>query len=807
MPAPLFLTLLLALPAAVKDPAGPPPGRSITVWLMPNEPADEEAMNHGIETIPAQVAVFNRELEGEWVRVVNTTNDAMLQSLLAWNPEYATPHWPMIKGQLPTLRRFGAFAKANRVRIDVLIVSWGTAFNALNQALGSRGMGGPPPPDIAQVGSTWVAHFADEGMVVAPQRREHAGRLTWRGLPGKPAVTLLYFNDVRMIFYWKHRPGETAAGSPLVIDVSSWEALIKSLMARPTGGGWRPRRPPMAFPTGLTLDLLHDYAPLVWAGGGDFLRADKARVDLSSDNALRVPLLLGRNAVRGDAKGPYRILAFPEMGHEEALRAFYEGEYTAIIEPIPTLGRWKTEFERRHPDANFWDYAAVTPLPEVTFRGGSDLMVTSHAADRDLAFALARFIAADPECSRRLAELGNLPEQWEGPDRFGVGQMLQSLKAEGPHRIAFEQAIRRAIAEGREYSDLPSWPTEVETRDVLESMQLLWRRIGESDGSPASEDRIRGAAENTEWAINRQINWTIMILDTVFVRIPLLSALIIIPSISFALAMARASRLKTKQLLALRLYRSKIHSLLHAYGCRVKEFSGLPPQSLPRRLRTYGHWIAKPFNSRMKNNVRELCAELEGAKARINLGMLVGDAYKAARTEFFASEAHLAPHLSLARDPALWDCEVKRSPHLLTVVLQEWFLNCLSNNDGRIPMDPTITVTLHRASWWRRRQRARLIVNSPTAIRAEEIARLQSPGLLVHLRSAVGAWLRTAWARFRRSPPPPTRRRGEGEGEGLPLIRDLLRYGYRVRPHCRSEPLLGGRTVLSIPIPIVSRSR
>src|SRR5438045_8119490 len=52
---------------------------------------------------------------------------------------------------------------------------------------------------------------------------------------------------------------------PFEVNADSWAAIIESLHAPRDGG------PPFVFPIGLTLNLLHDYAPLVWAGAAEFL--------------------------------------------------------------------------------------------------------------------------------------------------------------------------------------------------------------------------------------------------------------------------------------------------------------------------------------------------------------------------------------------------------------------------------------------------------------------------------------------------------------------------------------------------------
>lgn len=71
----------------------------------------------------------------------------------------------------------------------------------------------------------------------------------------------------------------------------------------------------------------------------------------------------------------------------------------------------------------------------------------------------------------------------------------------------FAAAVYTAIKQGREYTPAASWPIELESREVLESFERLWRRIGEWDEQEASRMRIEEAATETELTINRRIHW------------------------------------------------------------------------------------------------------------------------------------------------------------------------------------------------------------------------------------------------------------------------------------------------------------
>jgi ABC-type glycerol-3-phosphate transport system substrate-binding protein len=506
------LAILAALLATGRMSSGQPGWAglekpTLTVWLMPNEPVDTKEMV-GQQAIEEQVKLFNEAQKN--VTVLNTSDTHLREQLLAWNAEFAIPNWPIIKGQHRTLEALGRFAHQRGVHVQVLFVNWSRAFQELRQSLERPG-GRKHAPDVAQVGSTWVPFFHNAKLLKTPsnaQRRD----LRWRTLTNKTeALTVRYLQDIRLLYYWKRLPKESPLAKPFTLDATDWTSIIRSLKEATDENAGATWRPPMAMPMGFegfgSTNLLWDYIPLVWSGGGSFLAEGSTRVDLSSQAALKIPLLLSREATQKDGKGrSFRILAFPEMGHQEAIGHFVKGDYVAIIEPIAFLPHWRNKLlETLKPSKSgdsFWDYAGVA-VPPCTFKGGSDLMITS-STESETAFELARFLASDETYVKLLAELGHLPVHHEGD---GIVALLATIAPPGPQRDDVERAIRRALDHGRECPHLPSFATDIESREVLEAMQRLWRRISEGSGdrNEGTHD-VKTAAEHAQLIINLRID-------------------------------------------------------------------------------------------------------------------------------------------------------------------------------------------------------------------------------------------------------------------------------------------------------------
>ncbi len=831
--------------------------RSLTIWLIPLElAATDQTMDFD---------KFNEKVsQGGWVTVLNTTVGQYREQLIAWIPEFAYPNFPIIKGQQKTLEALRRFAEQNQVHINVRFVWWGQAFNEARAIFEGKQNpvldGVQIAPDVAQVGSTWVGYFAKKGALLP--RDATSDRLNWRDAPGTPNAALRYTTDVRLIFYWK-RMSYPAAGNAFMLDSASWDTILSSLSARPIERGRL--NPPMAMPIALTANLLHDYAPLIWAGGGRFISLGSDKADLTSDAALAVPRQLMERATQpGEQDSRRRILAFPEMSHEEAVHHFFNGEYLALIEPVGFIKRWKdviarnglpkgfSQDQKKNPapgSVNFWNYAGVAAPPR-TFIGGSDLIVTSRVKEkpeeRDLAFKLARFLAMDEKYSTTLAELGTLPAQQQ---KLGVDILSASLKDEtdrssntGGQEGITDFAVALSLALSRrteqEYPALAEWPDYVESNEVLDALQLVWRRIG--DGKEGEEDLaiLKAAAAEAQLAINQRLNrWTKLWQDIQrwwwAIVIVLLAFLIIavnqirlqriavrrqketiqaLEQVTLAekqrllaleaadaeqrekiralerasqaekemrmaleiasdqlrgkvQALEQASQAEKGRLLALRLYRSKIHEQLHAYGAKLIDFAESQAEDLCATLAEYGRHIGNVFNRHLAATTRAVAIEMERQHDSMDVRAIVNEAYQGAEIEFKAAWARSAPNISLALDQGLGHWRLPQLPHLLMVILQEWFYNCLKEADARPLREPAIEVRVDEDQ-----QATLLNIVSPHPI-AEAIAN-------IFLQDASSS--------------------SEDSGHGIPLIRDILWFGFEAKANCRTQS--DGRTVLSIPI-------
>jgi hypothetical protein len=502
----LLMMVLFAALSAVRAGAEPAPRKALVVWLIPSEPATPAAGIGGLNdcesdarpagTLPGRIEeeidAYNTARSQTRVTVINTQDPFKMQ-LIDWSPEMAVPNWVWVKSQTETLRALERFADQNRVDIRVRFITWDRALADLKSTW--EGRSAYEPPDVVQIGSTWTGYFQSHNLLLTKPRWD-VNRNGWEDVESTRACALPYVNDARLIFFWRRLPGARPDSEAFGLDSGSWPAVLGSLKA-PTGGG-----PPFAMPIGLTLNLLHDYASLVWSGGGDFL-ADKwflgHRLDLVGSRAVAAVDYLAEQSVVMENGRPRRLIAFPEASHEEVTRSFVQGLYRATMEPANFISRWKRDFTCRNPSqaGAFWKYAGAA-VPPTPFRGGSYLAVWSRTSFVSHAFALSEFLTEDEVYTRMLGVVGYLPAR-----RPGGGVDLLPASSDADRGAAeFAAAVQQALSPkvGRVYPPIREFSSVLESREMLERLQIAWRRVSERD-----PEALHAQLRQVEQYVNREI--------------------------------------------------------------------------------------------------------------------------------------------------------------------------------------------------------------------------------------------------------------------------------------------------------------
>lgn len=732
----------------------------VTLWIIPAENAGPGEMAPG-EEIGRRVDAFNKEFSTPQVTVENTTDPVLKMQLLSWNPAFAVPNAAVVTSQTSTLKALQQFAEGTNINIRVRFITWDEAFgliSGLNPADRSRGF-----PDVVQIGSTWGAYLAYRQVIMSrPNWVKDRGN--WVDLPGLPASELPYITDVRLLFYWKRLPPVPASSLEFVLNTSSWSALVDSIRARAGSSDT------IAFPTGLTLNVLHDYAPLVWAGGGSFFGRGWLgwRADLTSPAALAVPLELQKSAIETLKPGePRTLITFPESSHEEVDRVFVNGGYRVTQEPANFIDRWRQDFQQRHmkDGLRFWDYAAAA-VPPKAFRGGSELAVTRGSESPAAAFALADFLAVDPAFTRILAESGFLPSGRAG---YGTDILTTSLSQTTGSLTDVEHfvdTVQKAIEQGVAYPPFSEWPTKIENRRVQEAMQAVWRRMGEGDPK-----KLRGAAREAEWLINSQIYWVDEFWNGVIeARWALVTVLFLALSIA-AYFIYRRLQTQRNLLLLLFLYRAYRHDAAKFLG---DNFFGLANEA--KRSKTPCEdfidrvmQLSLHFKDRLAPHIERISEgqfmDLIGKAPAMRLDEIADLAYRGATYIFEAKEVKPAPYIQYVTE-GLEKWHLARMPYSLVVALEEWFLNSIKQIASGGISQPVLIARVERRE---------LTIESSGSLdnRFHSVLR-QRPGTADMSK----------------------------ERQGLKLMRNILYYAYGIRVSAVNRTAQDGQPRIKLTVPV-----
>lgn len=728
----IFFVLLAGCVATQTD-------RSVTVWLIPIENAGSVDIERS-EEIGKEVEAFNREFAGSRITVENTTDPILKMKLLAWNPAFAVPNAAVVINQRRTLHALEQFARQKQIDVHVRFITWDEAFPLISDLKPARRSAGYP--DVVQIGSTWDAYLADRGLIMS---RPHwpADRGNWKDVLDLSAAELPYITDVRLLFYWKRLPTSSPESREFVLNTSSWSAVVASIRERANSGDT------IVFPTGLTLNVLHDYAPLVWSGGAQFLSRGwfGQRIDLTSAKALAVPLLLQANALDlSRPNQPRRLITFPEASHEEVDRIFVNGGYRVTQEPANFMDRWRQDFQRRHTKdgIRFWDYAGAA-VPPRAFRGGSDLVVLRGSSNPDAAFSLADFLAGDPEFTTILAEAGHLPAGRRGYGTDVLATALSSGGGPSPDVDRFVDAVQKAIEQGVAYPQMASWPEQVENRQVQEALQVVWRRMGESD-----PEELKRAARKAEWLINSHTSWFDQFVNVVIEARWALAAILVLAvgiAVYFVFRRIEAQR---QVILLLSLYRAHRHDAAKFLG---QNFHGIA------RRACVENWdfatlsgkvlaVSQLFETQLVPHIENIAdnqqKEMAGHGSAIRLDQVIYKAWSGAGFIYEAKETLAPPYVHFA-GPGLDQWMVHKLPHALLIVLEEWFLNSIKHFVGNNLERPSILVKLERGE---------LILLSSGQISSSDLGILREAPEGTELTKS---------------------------RQGLKLIRNILHYAYAMR--------------------------
>jgi multiple sugar transport system substrate-binding protein len=311
-----------------------------------------------------------------------------------------------------------AFAEQNPdVEVDVTAIPWDAAHNKIQTAIA-----GGTTPDIAMMGSTWMADFADAFSTV-PTDLDASG-----SFPGALATNTVedraagipWYVDTRVLYYRT----DLAAKAGWTSAPTTWDELKQMASDMRTKAG---AEHGIRLPAGN--DAFQGTLWMPWSNGAEI--ADGAKWTLDTPEMREAYEYYGSFFADGIADPDVDV----SSGAQES--SFVDGSTPMLIEGPFEIGQLKTVGGEGFA-SKFT--TAVLPAKEssTSFSGGANLVVFDQAENQDAAWKLARWLNEPGTQAAWYAATGDLPASqaaWQDPALQGdptlaaFGEQLKTAKS------------------------------------------------------------------------------------------------------------------------------------------------------------------------------------------------------------------------------------------------------------------------------------------------------------------------------------------------------------------------------------------
>jgi multiple sugar transport system substrate-binding protein len=373
------------------------------------------------------------------------------------------------------------FEKQNPgIRIDLQQIPWSAAHEKLLTAFAGR-----VTPDIAQLGSSWVAELVAlkalepiDGWLAQSQsvNAEDFFPGTWKGnVIGGRTWGVPWYADTRLLFYRKDLL-QRAGFSQVPQDWSGWTAAMQAIKKRAPKDSYAIFLPTNEYDPLIAL-ALQQPEPLLRNGGryGNF-RSDSFK------------------KVTDFYLGLYQQGLAPRASNTEISNVYDEfarGRFAFYI-----TGPWNIgEFKSRLP-ADLQDDWMTAPLPGPTgpgasTAGGSSLAMFRRSEHKGAAWKFIEYLSR-PDVQLRFFELtGDLPPRrsvWDQP-----------LLANDPYATAFRQQLERTVAAPA----VPEWE-RIATQMQLGTERAVAGQISGEQLRAQLDARADSILEKRRWKLARE---------------------------------------------------------------------------------------------------------------------------------------------------------------------------------------------------------------------------------------------------------------------------------------------------------------
>lgn len=300
------------------------------------------------------------------------------------------------------------------IKVDLYIIPWSQSWRKIITAAKSKQL-----PDVFQIGNTWtktltainaLADITERVNEDKLKNKFHSGAWSTCEIQNKNRVyTLPWFVDIRMLFYRKDL-FKKAGLSPKELD--KWESFEEVCRALTNFDFGATKISALGVSDLKDQGLVHDVAPWIWAGGGDFLTDDGAEAAFHKEESSKgikfyFDLIKNGYAPISGRKVPGTPV-FDFFAAEKyamcftgafVVSYFIPGFFGGSIQPSSqeVIEKFGVTFLPTGPDGRY------------TFCGGSNLAISNYSPFQDEAWELLKFLTSNEVQERHYQLSGALP--------------------------------------------------------------------------------------------------------------------------------------------------------------------------------------------------------------------------------------------------------------------------------------------------------------------------------------------------------------------------------------------------------------
>src|SRR3989338_685983 len=355
------------------------------------------------------------------------------------------------------------FEEKTGIKVRVTSVDWGAGWSKITTAATSGDV-----PDLAQLGSTWVAALAAMGALEKISKEAVASLggakafvpVAWQttGIEGSGVVSAIpWFVDARALFYRTDAFEKAGVTGKDLETWASFQSALKKLYDADLVFDGQPMAP-LGIAGKNDWNVIHSLAPWIWMAGGDFLSADRKTCVLDSEQSAAGIAFYMNLVKEGYVPTEYLELNTAQVSanfNSGACAIYFDGPYE-----VKTMTRPASEGGAGgSPAAKNFSVAGYPKGPKgrFTFVGGSMLGVFKQGKNKKAAFEVIKYLTSKTPQIEYAKVSGFLPARREA--------FNDPYFAADPNRKLFKDAVYY----GRTYPAIPAW-------GLLEP--ILNRRLG-----------------------------------------------------------------------------------------------------------------------------------------------------------------------------------------------------------------------------------------------------------------------------------------------------------------------------------------